>query len=101
MFGRILAIATEYDDLVQGYFRADGVISTKAERIIWENKDNKFDPEILKIFMHRTITYKVCQPYFDYNNNEKGIIMGFSNYVEAPHKPIVKFSNGETRDYYL
>jgi HD-GYP domain-containing protein (c-di-GMP phosphodiesterase class II) len=99
LFGRVLSIATTYEDLVGNFFN-NNLTSNNAINIIWENKEKKFDQQILNVYMYRSNLYKIDQPVF-FSYYGKGMIIGFSNYAEAPHKPIVKFINGKIIDYYL
>jgi HD-GYP domain-containing protein (c-di-GMP phosphodiesterase class II) len=73
--------------------------SNSAINIILENKEGKFDKQVLTTFLHRSSIYKIGQPIF-IPGEGRGTIIGFSNYVEAPNKPIVTFINGSTKDYY-
>jgi HD-GYP domain-containing protein (c-di-GMP phosphodiesterase class II) len=99
LFGRILSIATSYDDMVLGYYGDAAVISNNALYLICENRERKFDPNILRLIIHRMNVYKIGQTFI-HSSNEKGVIIGFSNYAEAPHQPIVKFQDGYIKDYY-
>jgi HD-GYP domain-containing protein (c-di-GMP phosphodiesterase class II) len=99
LLGRILNIATSYDDMVGVYFENVSVSSNQAISIIWDNNDLKYDPDILKAFMHRTNIYKIGNVVM-LSPNEKGHIIGFTNYLKAPHKPIVRLGTGEIIDYY-
>lgn len=99
IFGRILAIATSYEDLVGSYFHEDGITSNDAINIIWENKDMKFDPHILSVYMFRSNIYKIGQTVI-FGKYGKGEILGFSNFAEAPHKPIIRFENGYIKNFY-
>lgn len=73
--------------------------SNNAINIIWENKEDKFDQQILNVYMYRSNIYKIDQAVF-IPGEGRGIIVGFTNYAEAPHKPIVRFINGDIWDYY-
>lgn len=99
LFGRIIAIAMTYDELVGGYLESSGILSTRAINIMWENKGEKLDPNILKIYMCRSTLYKVGKNFYNSAGN-KGIIIGFSNYLKAPHKPMVRFGNDTVIDYF-
>lgn len=99
IFGRIIGIVLEYDDLVSGSFGRDGISSNKAEDIMWGDKEGKYDKEILRILLDRSNILKNGQPYIN-ENKEKGVIIGFPNFLEEPAKPIVRFQN-YTLDYLL
>lgn len=99
LFGRILNIVHEYDDLVSGTFGRAGMNANSAEYVIWENKEKKFDPDILKAFFYRSNIMKIGQTFIDPGNN-KGTIVGFRNFIEYPVKPIVKFSDNRIIDFY-
>lgn len=99
LFGRILTIASEYEDYVGSYFDESGITSNDAVNMIFENADMKFDPHILSAFVHRTNIYKIGQVLM-FDKYGKGQIVGFSNFAEAPFKPIVKFENGYIKDFY-
>lgn len=58
LFGRILHIAHEYDDLVGGYNYTTGLLPSEAIRFVCENKDEVLDNNILGIFLHRTTYFK-------------------------------------------
>lgn len=100
LFGRIIGIAAGYDDLVEGYFSGEILHIDDALKTVIENKDLRFDPDILKIMISRTNFYKIGQKYID-NNNEEGVIIGFRNFIDAPYLPIVKYADGMVVDYYL
>jgi HD-GYP domain-containing protein (c-di-GMP phosphodiesterase class II) len=99
VLGRIIAIAMAYEKLVGGYLANSGTLSTKATGILWENQDGKLDSDILKIYMYRSNLYKVGESFYN-SVGQNGVIIGFTNYIEAPHKPIVSFSNGTIVDYF-
>lgn len=52
IFGRIISIALEYDRLVNTYFEEQRLGSFIAENIIIENKEKKFDQEIIDKFIN-------------------------------------------------
>jgi HD-GYP domain-containing protein (c-di-GMP phosphodiesterase class II) len=100
LFGRIISISQAYDEMVGGYIKETGFIYADAQRFLWENKGERFDPNILQIFFHRTSTYKIGKRV-QLEEKEAGVIIGFSNYVEEPLLPIVKLDSGEVKDYYF
>ncbi|MTI65759.1 MAG: hypothetical protein FH753_04075 [Firmicutes bacterium] len=98
LFGRIISISRAYDEMVGGYSN-DGFNFIEAIHNLWENKNKRFDPNIINIFMYRT-------SYFQLGKNiliprkGSGEIIGFSNYLEYPYLPIVKLDNDEIIDLY-
>lgn len=100
LFGRIIAISQAYDEMVGGYINETGFIYTDVQHFLWENKEERFDPNILRIFFHRTNIYKIGKRV-QLAEKEAGVIIGFSNYVEEPLLPIVRLDSGEVKDYYL
>jgi HD-GYP domain-containing protein (c-di-GMP phosphodiesterase class II) len=97
LFGRVLSIVFEYDDLVAGSLNRMGINSNTAEDIMWNDVSGRYDRDILKIFLYRTNIFKIGRPYININR-EKGVIIGFSNFIEEPVKPIVKYE-GYMVDY--
>ena len=93
LFGRILSIANAYDDLVGGYRSSHVLSPIKALKQILEDPDGKFDQDILKIFLHRTVYFKIGQQ-ISLSNNLVVEIIGFENYIRYPYLPIVKLKNG-------
>ncbi|MDF2531578.1 MAG: hypothetical protein K0Q65_1159 [Clostridia bacterium] len=93
LFGRILFIAHNYDELVGGYNYQVGLHPLDALRIIYENSDNRYDQRILDIFMHRTTYFKLGET-ISLPNIQKGVIIGFDDFVKMPHLPIVKLESG-------
>jgi HD-GYP domain-containing protein (c-di-GMP phosphodiesterase class II) len=93
LFGRILFIAHNYDELVGGYNYQVGLHPLDALRIIYENSDNRYDQSILDIFMHRTTYFKLGET-ISLPNIQKGVIIGFDDFVKMPHLPIVKLESG-------
>lgn len=49
--------------------------------------------------MFRSSIYKIGQYYVD-QYGKGGVIVGFTNYIDAPNKPIIKLVNGHYKDYY-
>ncbi|KJS87031.1 MAG: hypothetical protein JM58_05860 [Peptococcaceae bacterium BICA1-8] len=94
LFGRILLLAHTYDELVGGYNYTVGLHPLEALKVVCENKENKFDQNILNIFMHRTTYFKLGESIF-LPKNLKGEIIGFTDYINSPHLPIVKLKNGK------
>ena len=95
LFGRILHIAHAYDSLAGGYDYTAGISPLLAVKLVYENKDGMFDPNILNIFMYRTTYFKLGQPIV-LPNGRKGKIIGFENYAKSPHLPIVQLESGKT-----
>lgn len=99
IFGRIIKIAQDYDDLVGGNKAQASLTPYKAIKYIYENKENRLDPNILNIFFRRSTFFKLGEKIF-INENIKGEIIGFDNYIEKPHLPIIKLVNGNTLNMY-
>lgn len=97
LFGRILSICQAYDVMVGGYLYNDGMLPSEAIQTLWKNKGKQFDSDILSIFIHRSIFFKIGEK-IAINNELKGEIVGFTNYIEAPHLPIIKTDNGKIID---
>lgn len=93
LFGRILHIAHEYDDLVGGYNYTTGLLPSEAIRFICENKDEVLDNNILGIFLHRTTHFKLNKTIY-LPNGITGKIIDFDNYVKYPYLPIIQLENG-------
>lgn len=93
LFGRILHIANSYDSLVCGYNDTTGKLPIDALHIIYENKEIRFDPNILQIFIQRTRYFKL-EESIHLPNGEMGKIVGFDDYIKHPDRPIVELSNG-------
>jgi HD-GYP domain-containing protein (c-di-GMP phosphodiesterase class II) len=99
LFGRILKIAVEYDDSVGGHFANSGKISYDTISMLLDNKDKAFDDNILRIFMYRSNLYKIGKP-IRVSITKFGEIVGFTNFIEYPHKPVIKFKDGSIIDTY-
>ncbi|WFD10932.1 HD-GYP domain-containing protein [Tepidibacter hydrothermalis] len=97
LLGRILSICQAYDVMVGGYLYNDGMLPSEAIQILWKNKGKQFDPDILSIFIHRSNFFKIGEKIV-INNELKGEIVGFTNYIEAPHLPIIKTDSGTIID---
>lgn len=97
LFGRILSICQAYDVMVGGYLYNDGMLPSEAIQKLWQNKGKQFDPDILSIFIHRSTFFKIGQKIV-IDNELKGEIVGFTNYIESPHLPIIKTDNGKIID---
>lgn len=93
LYGRILSIAHNYDELVGGYNYEIGLHPIEALRIIYENIDKKYDQNILDIFIRRTTYFKLGE-VLTLPNILKGVIIGFDDFVKRPHLPIVKLESG-------
>jgi HD-GYP domain-containing protein (c-di-GMP phosphodiesterase class II) len=95
LFGRILFIAHNYDELVGGYNYQIGLHPLEALGLVYENNDNRYDQSILDIFIHRTTYFKLGET-ITLPNIQKGLIIGFDNFAKLPHLPIVKLESGIT-----
>ncbi|MCG3085151.1 HD domain-containing protein [Anoxybacillus sp. LAT_35] len=98
LYGRIIAIAQYYDELVGGYIGKKSYTSFKALEAVWNERGKKLDPHILRIFLDKTTLYKVGQaiqirPY------EWATIIGFTDYIHAPLRPIVQKHDGTVIDF--
>lgn len=87
LFGRIIFICQSYDELVGGYSQ-DSITPRKAIDKLWQEKGIKCDPDILKLFIYRTNYYKLGQTVMT-EGGLQGKIIGFEDFVHAPHIPIV------------
>jgi HD-GYP domain-containing protein (c-di-GMP phosphodiesterase class II) len=93
LYGRILCIAHNYDELVGGYNYKIGLHPIDALRIIYENIENRYDQNVLNIFMYRTTYFKLGEP-ISLPNIQNGVIIGFDDFIKAPHLPKIKLENG-------
>ncbi|MEA4987921.1 MAG: HD domain-containing phosphohydrolase [Anaerovorax sp.] len=86
LFGRIIHISQAYDELVGGY---SGTILTPRNAIkkLWLDAGNKFDAEILRLFIYRTVFYKVGQTSILEDGRQIKII-GFKDFIDDPISPI-------------
>lgn len=98
LFGRIIAIAMRYDELTSGHDINGPLNVREATKAILDNKNLEFDPNILKIFISRTNIYKIGL-VISLENGTKGTIIGFSDFINYPQKPIVQLSDGTIVDY--
>lgn len=99
LFGRILFIASIYERLVNGYFNESAFSHNEAIDIIWNDENQKMDMDIIKIYIYRTNIYKIGQSTLLYFG-KSGEIIGFTNYLDAPIYPVIKYSDGTIIDYY-
>ena len=99
LFGRILFISSMYERLVNGYFAENAFSHNEAIDIMWSDEKQKMDIDIIKIYVYRTNIYKIGQSTLFYFGKQ-GEIIGFSNYLDAPIYPIVKYSDDTVIDYY-
>lgn len=95
LYGRILFIAHNYDELVGGYNYQIGLHSLEALGLIYENHDKRYDQNIMNIFVNRTNYFKLGET-ISLPNMGKGIIIGFDDFVKTPHLPIIKLESGVT-----
>ncbi|MBB6219025.1 HD-GYP domain-containing protein (c-di-GMP phosphodiesterase class II) [Anaerosolibacter carboniphilus] len=95
LFGRIISIAHFYEEKVGGYFHSSGTKPREAIKLVWENRSKKLDPNIVDIFVRRSNFFKIGESMIipEYG---RGIIVGFEDYINSPHMPIVKFEGGMT-----
>jgi HD-GYP domain-containing protein (c-di-GMP phosphodiesterase class II) len=100
LFGRIIAIAMRYDELTSGHDINGPLNVRKATKTILDNNLLEFDPNILRIFISRTNIYKIGL-VINLENGTKGTIIGFSDFINYPQKPIVQLSNGTIVDYSM
>ncbi|WP_206457933.1 HD-GYP domain-containing protein [Anaerovorax sp. IOR16] len=86
LFGRIIHISQAYDELVGGY---SGTILTPRNAIkkLWLDAGNQLDADILKLFIYRTIFYKVGQTSILEDGRQIKII-GFKDFINDPISPI-------------
>lgn len=99
LFGRIIGIASFYDELVGGYNGSFSLNTMDAVKLAWENEEKQLDFDIIKIYVCRSNTFKIGQ-VAAFNENERGTIIGFSDFIDSPHKPIVKLENGIIKNYF-
>ncbi|EPZ39858.1 Cyclic di-GMP phosphodiesterase response regulator RpfG [Anoxybacillus ayderensis] len=97
LYGRIIAIAQYYDELVGGYIGEKSYTSFEAINEVWNERGKKLDPHILRIFLDKTALYKVGQaiqirPY------EWASIIGFTDYIHDPLRPLVQKRDGTIID---
>lgn len=97
LFGRIIAIAQLYDELVGGYIKETSLFSYDALIELWSQSGKIVDPDIIRIFLNRIKIYKVGE-LIKLSTDKAGIIKGFSNYLEDPLRPIIELENGEQVD---
>lgn len=93
LFGRILHIAYSYDSLVGGYDDSVGIFPMEALQLIYDNKENRYDTNIMSVFLHRTNYFKVGETMF-LPNGDQAKIIGFDNYIKHPERPIVEYADG-------
>ena len=99
LFGRIIGIAAYYDELVGGYNGKTSLNSIAAVKLTWENIEKQLDFDIIRIYVCRSNTLKIGQ-VATFSENERGTIIGFSDFIDSPHKPIVKLENGTIKNYF-
>ncbi len=99
LFGRIIAIAQDYDTLVGGYAQERTVSVFEAQMQIWKNKRNKWDPDILRSFWYRNNYYKVGQKV-QLQDGQKGTIIGFTDFAMEPLRPVIRLENGVIFDTF-
>jgi HD-GYP domain-containing protein (c-di-GMP phosphodiesterase class II) len=97
LYARIISIARLYDTLVGGYFGRTSLTPHQAFKVLWEEKGKHLDKQIIKIFMYRTNLFKLDGSYL-LNDFQIGTIIGFSDFINFPLLPIVKFKDGRIID---
>lgn len=97
LFGRIIALAQLYDELVGGYVKEESRLSFEAVEEVWKQSGKKIDPNILRIFIDKSRVYKVGE-WIQLPNHELAEVIGFKDYVHFPLHPIVKKRNGDIYD---
>ncbi|ANB59236.1 HD-GYP domain-containing protein [Anoxybacteroides amylolyticum] len=97
LFGRIIALAQLYDELVGGYIKEESRLSFEAIEEVWKQSGKKIDPNILRIFIDKSRVYKVGE-WIQLPTHELGEVIGFKDYVHFPLHPIVKKRNGDIYD---
>ncbi|MPW25862.1 hypothetical protein GC105_08675 [Alkalibaculum sp. M08DMB] len=97
LYGRILHICHHYDVIINGYFSDTYLSPQQAVNAILENTEGRFDKDIVKLFIYRTNYLKLGQTY-SLTNNQTGVIIGFTDYIDSPHLPIVQLENGKVVD---
>lgn len=100
LYGRILNIAHEYDDMVSGCYGKQVLATYEAQSMLWRDEEKRFDRDIIKLFIYRTNIFKIGGQFINLHN-EKGIIVGFRNFIEKPLRPIVQYEDGRIIDYYV
>jgi HD-GYP domain-containing protein (c-di-GMP phosphodiesterase class II) len=70
--------------MVGGYNYTTGFTSEEAFQILIENKELKFDNNIINIFLQRTTYFKL----------DEIVHLPDDNYIKSPHRPIVQLKNG-------
>lgn len=58
LFGRILAIVNNYEIYIKDCFHGDTTNLSNIERMICKNKENKYDQDILNLYMKNSTTFK-------------------------------------------
>ncbi len=94
LYGRILNLAQSYDELVGGYKYTNGLSPMESLKLIYENKENIYDQNILNAFIHRTTYFKLEETII-LANGIKGTIIGFENFLKYPNLPMVVLENGQ------
>ena len=97
LFGRIILLSQDYDEMVGGYFKEYGISPIAAINNIWDERGKKYDPDILRIFIDRTTFFKIGSK-IRIKNKHQGTIIGFTDYIDNPHLPVVKFENDKILD---
>ncbi|HOP64061.1 MAG TPA: HD domain-containing phosphohydrolase [Spirochaetota bacterium] len=86
-YARIAAIADSYEAQISNRSYRGKVYSYHAMKNLLASGVNKFDPEILKIFLSRMSVYPISS-LVQLNDNSVGIVIG--SVTEKPLRPIIK-----------
>jgi HD-GYP domain-containing protein (c-di-GMP phosphodiesterase class II) len=58
LFARILSIALKYESYINEFYHGNLANLNNIEKMIFKNKDNKFDPEILAAYMRNSCAFR-------------------------------------------
>ncbi len=89
LFGRIISIAQQYDEMVGGYRGGKSIMTFDAIKELWNQRGMKIDPNIIRVFIDRTNILKVGQK-IRISNNKTGEIIGFNNYLHNPMDILIR-----------
>ncbi|WP_026894127.1 HD-GYP domain-containing protein [Clostridiisalibacter paucivorans] len=94
LYGRIIMIAHNYDELVGGYNNKRTFLPVHAIGHIYEDNYSKYDKDIINIFIHRTTHFKL-DAIINIKNNIKAKIIDFEDFVHSPHLPTIELTSGK------
>lgn len=99
LYSRIIAIAQHYDLLTGGYTDKGVYAALDAYHMMFSQIGTIFDPNIFKLFLHRSTIFKIGEEIIlpDY---KKGVIIGFTDYINYPLAPKVKLTDGTVIDLF-